>query len=387
MKKALLSILLYGHALSLSANEFSGYIGAETRVFYDLGIQQSSLLLRPEYYWQSQESDRSFAVSLHARVDSEDTERTHVDIRELLWFDAGDGWELNVGIGKVFWGVTESLHLVDVINQTDLVESPDGEEKLGQPMVHYTRLFDWGVIDAFVLPYFRERTMPGKDGLLGPGIQLSEAVYESGEKQEHVDLALRYSHSFSHWDVGVSAFEGTNRSPKLWVSSIGGNGEPAVRPYYDLVSQQSIDLQGVYGGWLLKLEWLHKKDSLAELSAAVAGFEYTFVGVAGSAWDVGVLAELQRDSADEYSSPSHNDVFVGARFAANDVQDTSLLVGVQQDMDISSSRAAFIEAGRRFGDAWRATLDVAVFDSRDSQDFFYSLNNQDHLSLNIEYYF
>ncbi|MDD7885073.1 hypothetical protein [Flavivirga sp. 57AJ16] len=36
--------------------------------------------------------------------------------------------------------MTESNHLVDIINQTDAVETFDGEEKLGQPMVQLS----WG---------------------------------------------------------------------------------------------------------------------------------------------------------------------------------------------------------------------------------------------------
>jgi hypothetical protein len=51
---------------------------------------------------------------------------------------------------------------VDIINQTDLVENIDGEDKLGQPMVHFSYFGDWGVVDFFLLPYLRERTYPGK---------------------------------------------------------------------------------------------------------------------------------------------------------------------------------------------------------------------------------
>jgi len=42
---------------------------------------------------------------------------------------------LLVGINSVFWRVVESNHLVDILNQTDLIEDIDGEEKLGQPMI------------------------------------------------------------------------------------------------------------------------------------------------------------------------------------------------------------------------------------------------------------
>ena len=43
---------------------------------------------------------------------------------------------MRLGLRKVYWGVTESQHLVDVINQTEGVENLDGEDKLGQPMLN-----------------------------------------------------------------------------------------------------------------------------------------------------------------------------------------------------------------------------------------------------------
>ncbi|MDA7657788.1 hypothetical protein N8737_03705, partial [Verrucomicrobia bacterium] len=99
------------------------------------------------------------------RYDGADSERSHVDLREFHIQRIADQWEWRVGVSKVFWGVTESQHLVDVINQTDLVENVDGEDKLGQPMVNLSWISDQaGVIDLFYLPYFRERTFPGRGG-------------------------------------------------------------------------------------------------------------------------------------------------------------------------------------------------------------------------------
>ena len=89
-------------------------------------------------------------------------------LREAYW--AYEDWsykgteiELLVGINKVFWGVTESVHLVDIVNQTDLVEDLDQEDKLGQPMVNLALQHDWGLLNIYLLPYFRERTFPGID--------------------------------------------------------------------------------------------------------------------------------------------------------------------------------------------------------------------------------
>ena len=104
------------------------------------------------------------------RYDNADSRRTHADLREayfLLFGEIGNGeWELRVGIDQVFWGVTESQHLVDIVNQIDLVEHPNGETKLGQPMVNITYSSDWGIVEFFVLPYHRARTFPGSSGRL-----------------------------------------------------------------------------------------------------------------------------------------------------------------------------------------------------------------------------
>ena len=50
------------------------------------------------------------------------------------------------GVRRVFWGVAESNHLVDVINQTDAIENPDQEDKLGQPMLNLA------YVEYFCLP-------------------------------------------------------------------------------------------------------------------------------------------------------------------------------------------------------------------------------------------
>ena len=128
----------------------SGSITAELRGFFDdpLYPEQAdttaSLALQPEFYmsWNDRKSSLTFVP--FARVGDEDEERNHADVRELMWINAMGDWELRLGVGKVFWGVTESLHLVDVINQVDLVESPDGEDKLGQPMANLSWSSDWG---------------------------------------------------------------------------------------------------------------------------------------------------------------------------------------------------------------------------------------------------
>ena len=72
----------------------------------------------------------------------------------------GDRWSVLAGMNRVFWGATESRHLVDIVNQSDLRESFIGDVKLGQLMVVGSLQQPWGQLELYALPMFRERAFP-----------------------------------------------------------------------------------------------------------------------------------------------------------------------------------------------------------------------------------
>jgi len=108
-----------------------------------------------EFRWRNEDGNQRASFIPYLRWDASDDERSLSDLREAYWAFEGDDYELLVGANTVFWGVTESVHLVDIINQTDFAGDIDGEDKLGQPMVSVVLQRDWGEISAFVMPYFR----------------------------------------------------------------------------------------------------------------------------------------------------------------------------------------------------------------------------------------
>lgn len=175
MQKWLLTVALLIVATSTEgAGEFSGFVAGDIRIFANspafpeqrAHALSPSLLVQPEYRYEWNDGkDRLTAVPF-ARLEYDDKKRRHFDLRELHWLHAGPTWDLLFGVGKVFWGVTESRHLVDIINQTDLVEDPDAEDKLGQPLLKLALLRPWGTVTLFALPRFRERTFPGRKGRL-----------------------------------------------------------------------------------------------------------------------------------------------------------------------------------------------------------------------------
>jgi hypothetical protein len=389
----LLSLGLLCTSIGVQA-EVSGSVSLQQRVFLEDALYnnqttgQASLAFAPSY--ESSVGDNGFfSFTGFARIDQRDDERTHVDIREAMYAHYFDNWEVRAGVGKVFWGQTESRHLVDVINQTDFVESIDEEDKLGQVMLDVRYLLDAGTISFYVMPYFRERTFPGKEGRLRGifPVAVDEAIYESEDEKSHIDYAVRWQQSLGSLELGLSYFDGTSRLPQL-IGTIDEQGQPNILPKYNLLEQASIDASYVAGSWLLKLEALQGKMLGESFNAYVAGFEYTWVNFSQSGYDLGLLMEHQFDERD--TDPlifGQNDLMLGARLQLNDFSGSEFLFGYVHDLDDSGTYSAFVEASTRLNQQWTLELNGYFFSSDDITNANYPIRRDDHLSLQIEYFF
>jgi hypothetical protein len=388
-------LLLTLSATPLYAGEWdiTGFAGVDGRAFWQdakypeqSGDPNLSFMVQPEIYWRSDDNRHRASLVAFGRVDSQDSERTHADLREAYWGYEADGWDLVAGVNRVFWGVAESRHLVDVINQTDLVEDIDQEDKLGQPMVNLNVQRDFGRFGFFVMPGFRERTFPGTEGRfhLPLPIDTDNALYESSAGKQHTDFAVRYSHYFGDVDIGAHVFDGTSREPIFALAEEGDR----LLPYYQQMTQAGLDLQYTRDAWLWKLEALGRDTSSDSFLAAVGGFEYTFYGIRESAIDVGALVEWSYDGRSEFSPPVvlDNDLFVGTRLAFNDASDTSVLAGVAVDLD---TREFFlnIEAERRFGDSLSAELRVRAFGNTAPGGSLHTFGQDDYVQLRLSWYY
>ncbi|MBI1213473.1 MAG: hypothetical protein GC190_18590 [Alphaproteobacteria bacterium] len=375
--------------------DISGFVEGEVRIFpaapkfpaqHDDALSPS-LAFQPELRWKSDNHD-TFTFIPFGRIDADDKRRTHWDVREANWlYNAGD-WDLRVGLGKVFWGVAESRHLVDIINQTDLVESVEEEDKLGQPMVNLNLITDFGTWNAFVLPYFRERTFPSSSGR--PGLPLPVAtdlaVFESGSGERHVDYALRWQERVGAFDIGLSYFDGTGREPRL-VPTLAPGG-PVLVPHYDLIDQAGLDVQATLDSWLLKLEAIVRSGQGDTFFASVTGFEYTFYQVFGSQADLGALAEYDYDGRDANAPYTlfNNDIVLGARLALNDVEDTSFLSTMIVDLD-NHTTLSKIEFATRVADGWKLEIDGRFFLYVDNHAIETNFERDHTLEIRLRRYF
>jgi hypothetical protein len=378
--------------LSAFGVELAGNIVLEGRYFAEepqYPAQQehnASVVLEPELY-HSFTDGSSVLLKPFVRLDSNADERTHWDIREASFIYPAEDWELQIGISKVFWGATEFVHLVDIINQTDSVEDFTGEEKLGQPMLHLTVPQKQGMIEAFVLPWFRERTFPGeKDRLRSdPIIDTNLSQYESAAEQSHLDFALRYSHTFSNADLGLYHFNGTSREPNLLLG--GDMRHPVLFPSYHQIGQTGLDVQMTAGDWLLKGEALYRTGQGRSFAAAVCGFEYTFYGIYESGADLGIIGEyVFDDRADKSLTVVNNDVIGGFRLALNDAAGTEILAGLMKDVEFSTYMFS-VEADRRFGEHLKLHMEALFFFDAAEQDAVLPFEQDSQLTVELQYFF
>lgn len=401
---ATMASLMANLVATAEAVEVSGNVAAQWQGFQSEGQFENqdyqsnvSFSAEPELYWQWNEGNSSFLFKPYYRYDQKDIERSHGDIREMVWLKTQDNWELRIGLSKVFWGVTEFQHLVDVINQTDGADSFDGEEKLGQPMINYSLVNDWGIIDAFILPGFRERTFTGEDGRLrsNPKVSTNDASYQAEEENKHVDFALRWSHSIDVLDVGAYWFKGTNREPHLVLSN--DNNQTKLIPYYDQITQLGIDIQATVDSWLWKFEALNRNShdkifnnsisAKQQYTAVQAGFEHTHYGILESNIDAGLLFEYGWDERKKKAtSASQNDVYAGTRFTLNDTASSELLIGASYDMDYHS-KSVLLEGSRRLGDSWKLALDLRIFNAAKKEDPLLAVRDDNRLQFTLERYF
>ena len=385
-KVSLIISIILSSSFLYSKVERYGEVSFENRSFSEQGLfdQQKnhySFTLSPEFYFESEDQNTSFTFKTKIRKDSLDNERNLFDIQDLSLIKVKNSYETRIGIRRDFWGVTETVHRVDIINQTDQVESFDGEDKLGQPMINFSLERDWGVLDIYALIGFRERTFAGEKGRLRAPflIDTNSAIYESGAKNLRTDFAFRWSQSYRNLEIALSHFSGTSREPKFINKTASSK-----TPYYGIIDQTGLEALYIMGSLALKLEAISRSGQGDRFSAATVGFEYTQVGILSSRLDLGWILELNYDDRYEESP-----LALGTRLTFNDMYDSQILSGVMRNEETGETNV-FVEASRRIGNCCRMSFESIYFnggnDSNKMQKMFEHLKQDDFVRLEFIYY-
>jgi hypothetical protein len=406
-----ITVLIPASAVWADDGQWLGEIRADYRYFHHPAATQAlpPPVSRPIIIGMPGQSDPSAALQLEYRTtigadtdfkfkgfmryDPMDSARSHADIRELVWKNkvniAGRSWDLSIGVDKVFWGVAESNHLADVINQIDLIENIDETEKLGQPVLRLTTGHDWGTVDLFLLPYFRERTFAGPDGRLRPVIPRTETPvrYATRLRQFMPDAAVRWSTNFSQGDVGVYFFGGTNREPRITQDSrvMTANNPLGLVQNYDRMRQVGMDGNLLFGDWIVKGEAIVRHTAYGHFHASVTGVEYSFGSMLGSSWDLNLFFERSLDSRGA-TALLQNDNFIGARLSLNDAQSTQVKLGLMHDRS-DGSRSLRLESTRRITDQVALRLEGQYFKKIAPNNLLHFIRADSYTQLSLMYFF
>ena len=358
----------------LLAQDYSGDATTYFRVKYDDAFREGSIKL---------------FIDGTATYNERDDHRTRNDFNALTIGYFTNNIDITIGMRTEFWGVTESRHLVDVINQTVVADNIDGESKLGQPMIKAQIHQSWGNIQLYFLPIFRERIFASDVARLRPGLAIDDelSLYESSDKKQHRDFALRYTNTFDMWDLGLAYFRGTSRDPLL-LPQFTSQYQWVLTPYYEQMEQTSIDLQMTGDSLLLKLEAINRSSELQKkYVAAVSGLEYTQVGILNTAMDLGYMAEYLFDERNtDANTPFADDYFAGLRLTANDIAQSTYLLGAYIDRK-SHSKAIRFEMETRLRDGLTFSIEGQAFSDQAPEELLYSFRNDDYVTMGIHLFF
>ena len=384
MLKSILMISILSSQLIVG--EIIGELSFDNRYFFDIGLQEqkknhTSFSFSPEIF--KDDSNRIFHFKAKLRKDSEDSGRNLNDIQELYLINILEDKEIKYGVSKEFWGVTETSHRVDIINQTDFTEGFDGEEKLGQPMIKISLERQWGLLDIYTLLGFRERNFSGKKGRLRLPLPINEkgSLYSSSSKNKRADFAVRWSNYYDDFDIAISHFSGTSREPRFLPSA---NKINELVPVYEVIDQTGLEIQYLLDSLAIKGEVISRSGQGERFTAATYGFEYTQVGVLQSRIDLGWVVEFNHDDRLE-SSP----FVLGTRFSFNDIYDSQILSGFILN-DKSKELGFLLEASRRIGECCLLSLEGIYFDDTEEDNgqkkLFQAFKEDDFLRAEFIYY-
>jgi hypothetical protein len=310
----------------------------------------------------------------------------HFDFRSLNIKHLNHYFNFALGFDKVHWGVMESDNIVDVINQIDFLESFVGKEKLGQPMARASfRSRTFGVVDFFLLPFFREQKYPGEKSRLRLPLPVSESVsYESARGKKHVDFASRWALSKNFYEVALSYFQGTRRNPDYALAFSSG-GQLELQPSYPQLKQGGFELILIPSFALIKFEGVYSHTKQRSHTAHTIGLEKSLLNIFSTEASINTIIEYYRDNRQSsISSIYKNEIITGVSLHLNDINDTKFKVGMAYDLK-SQQRVESIGFQRRLNQNILLALESRYIDKVKPDDYLYPFRKDSFIEVRLDY--
>ena len=310
------------------------------------------------------------------------------DIKEANVNFENSTWGFLLGSTEEFWGKTETLNPVDIINSNNYDEGLSKPNKLGEVMIKANREIGIGDLSIYYLPNFRPNKYPSKKSRLNLPIEVNddEANYVNGADKNMQQFALRFSGYYEDLDFGISVFEGISRDP--FFTFVSGKMVPS----YSKISQYGIEVQQLLGEWIVKGEFINREGqqnisgSLKDYSSGVVGLERSLYGLIDGNTDLTFFLEYAKDSRGVSAHQSNqNDVFLVNRITLNDIHDTSISFAISRDLNTESGIFNSIISRRIFG-LFKTDLEVFIPLDLKSDIHLNSSSKDKSLGMNVSWF-
>ena len=336
---------------------------------------------RLELKFNHKYQDVKFGARILGNWDKVDIERRYVDIREASAYKSWDDISVGGGIDTFFWGVSESINLINVLNQSDVIASLDGKVKLGQTFVSlHHRIFN-GDIKVYYLPTFRERSFPQRPSFGGQIVHT--CIFEDDNKRGGIAARGVFYHNNVEFSLGY--FKGTRRDPLFIKLS---SKQAQLIPYY--LQTENYLFDGVYLGTdaTYKLEIKTGKEQSKGFFASNIGIEYPIFSLPTILQDLVLIAEyVFDDRGNTVESHGQNDIFIGTKFELTSSGNTQVRFLFSYDFDYKSQYAE-ISYQYRITDYVRIKAKMMGVLKDSTNDLrLHPLANEEFIKMSIHYAF
>lgn len=405
MKKYLLPFFVLFSIASAATEEWSnkGEFSYQLRRFKEDDIQRSEdigSLVFSRVETQYNDDDEKHVFRGFARVDQKDSDRDFMALEDFyvsMFFGENQDIQLLAGYKLYNWTATEAFHPADVVNSENFDSDLEFFEKLGEPTLELTKIFDWGTFSFFIWPRFERPQFPGDRSRLGFGIDLDRPEVVSGRKvgdDWHLQGGIRLGYTMDDGDLSLHLIQHIDRNfPVTGTADYTYNSllqryipldttklTTSPTPYYYRVTQFGGTLQYAFSNLLFKFEGAYRsfEKELEILTVeglrkpvdhgdVAFGFEYTLpVNIAGGDTSVfleggGILGTTKEERA--RISVFQRDIFLGLRHSFNDIMGSELFLTMIHDLERDNERLYNFSYSRRLSDLWKVNFGIRIYDA------------------------
>ncbi|MBD3841708.1 MAG: hypothetical protein IE909_07465 [Campylobacterales bacterium] len=358
-------------ALLLAEISYKGNIGLGYQSFESKHSNEAFVLMELKKEFDSSQ----IALKLKAIHDEIDTNKRRIDLNELYYGYYFDDGELYVGKEIKFFGNLESGNIVDIYNLKDLLYDPFAkEEKIGSLGVRGVYFVGDGKLELILKLQEEKRELFGKDS---PYNQFGNFNYDKKlDENSHSILAL-YSSSYE-----VGKFSGDYT---LFINDGFDNHRTyyfdgfSMREKLYQATQYGFFASAIYNDTMFKLEELYTQNednSIADYNHIGLGVEHTIYNLLDKS-DMRIFVEYfklyfeKNLSGSDIGEVYDNDIFGGVQLDFNNQNNTTLQLGILNDMK-NSEKIYQLELESRVFETYSFKFNIKQLKAGDKNNSFIS---------------